>query len=76
MPLHLRNAPTGLMKQLGYGKDYKYAHDYPGHFVVEQYMPQELNHPQLWTPQDNPAENQMAARQQSRWGKQEIRDNS
>lgn len=76
VPLHLRNAPTGLMKQLGYGKDYKYAHDYPGHFVVEQYMPQELNHPQLWTPQDNPAENQMAARQQSRWGKQEIRDNS
>ena len=76
VPLHLRNAPTGLMKQLGYGKDYKYAHDYPGHFVVEQYMPQELNHPQLWTPQDNPAENQMAARQQSRWGKQEIRDKS
>ena len=68
VPLHLRNAPTGLMKQLGYGKDYKYAHDYPGHFVVEQYMPQELHHPQLWTPQDNPAENQMAARQQSRWG--------
>ncbi len=69
VPLHLRNAPTGLMKQLGYGKDYRYAHDYPGHFVKQQYMPEELNHPQLWEPQDNPAENQMTARQQSRWGK-------
>ncbi len=69
VPLHLRNAPTGLMKQLGYGKDYRYAHDYPGHFVNQQYMPEELHHPQLWEPQDNPAENQMAARQQSRWGK-------
>ena len=68
VPLHLRNAPTGLMKQLGYGKDYRYAHDFPGHFVVEQYMPEELNHPQLWQPQDNPAENQMSARQQARWG--------
>ena len=68
VPLHLRNAPTGLMKQLGYGKDYHYPHDYPGHFVMEQYMPEELNHPQLWHPQDNPAEAQMQARQQSRWG--------
>ena len=69
VPLHLRNAPTGLMKQLGYGKDYRYAHDYPGHFVNQQYMPEELHHPQLWHPQDNPAEGQMSARQQSRWGK-------
>ena len=68
VPLHLRNAPTGLMKQLGYGKDYMYAHDYPGHFVNQQYMPEVLNHPQLWHPQDNPAENQMTARQQARWG--------
>jgi len=68
VPLHLRNAPTKLMRQLGYGKDYRYAHDYPGHFVRQQYMPDELHHPQLWQPQDNPAENQMAARQQQRWG--------
>ena len=68
VPLHLRNAPTALMKQLGYGKDYKYAHDFPGHFINQQYMPEELRHPQLWQPQDNPAENQMAARQQARWG--------
>ncbi len=71
VPLHLRNAPTGLMKQLGYGKDYRYPHDYPGHFVQVQYMPDELNHPQLWHPQDNPAEGQMAARQQARWGERE-----
>ena len=68
VPLHLRNAPTGLMKQLGYGKDYMYAHDYPGHFVRQQYMPEELHPPQIWHPQDNPAENQMTARQQARWG--------
>ena len=69
VPLHLRNAPTTLMKQLGYGNDYKYAHDFPGHFVRQEYMPQELHHPQLWCPQDNPSENQMTARQQGRWGK-------
>ncbi|MBQ6079695.1 MAG: replication-associated recombination protein A [Muribaculaceae bacterium] len=69
VPLHLRNAPTGLMKQLGYGKDYMYAHDFPGHFVNQEYMPEELHHPQLWHPQDNPAEIQMTARQESRWGK-------
>ena len=67
VPLHLRNAPTKLMKQLGYGKDYKYAHDFPGHFVNQEYMPQQLHHPQLWVPQDNPAENVMRARQQGRW---------
>jgi len=67
VPLHLRNAPTQLMKQLGYGKDYKYAHDFPGHFVHQEYMPQELHHPTLWQPQDNPAENQMSARQDTRW---------
>ena len=68
VPLHLRNAPTGLMKQLGYGKDYRYAHDFPGHFVMQQYMPEELHHPQIWHPQDNPAENLLTARQQARWG--------
>ncbi len=70
VPLHLRNAPTRLMEQLGYGKDYKYAHDFPGHFVKQEYMPEQLHHPQLWVPQDNPAENVMNARQQSRWNPQ------
>ena len=68
VPLHLRNAPTKLMKQLGYGQDYKYAHDFPGHFVRQDYMPAELHHPTLWHPQDNPAEAAMRERQQSRWG--------
>ncbi len=39
VPLHLRNAPTSLMKDMGYGRDYKYAHNYPGNFVVQQFMP-------------------------------------
>ena len=43
VPLHLRNAPTKLMKELGYGADYKYAHDFPGHFVKQDYLPKELN---------------------------------
>ena len=68
VPLHLRNAPTKLMEELGYGKDYKYAHDYPGHFVKQEYMPQELHHPQLWVPQDNPSEAKMSERQRGRWG--------
>ena len=71
VPLHLRNAPTKLMKELGYGNDYKYAHDFPGHFVNQEYMPAELNHPTLWEPQDNPAEAKMKARQDFLWGKKD-----
>ncbi len=67
VPLHLRNAPTKLMKQLGYGQDYKYAHDFPGHFVRQEYMPEELNHPTLWHPQDTPAEAKLASRMQQLW---------
>ena len=67
VPLHLRNAPTKLMEQLGYGADYKYAHDYPGHFVRQEYMPEELNHPTLWAPQDNPAEAKMRERHNRLW---------
>ena len=67
VPLHLRNAPTKLMKQLGYGKDYQYAHDFPGHFVRQEYMPEQLNHPQLWQPQDTPAEAKLAARMRQLW---------
>ncbi len=68
VPLHLRNAPTKLMKELGYGADYQYAHDYPGHFVRQEYMPEELHHPQIWHPQDTPAEAKLAARMQQLWG--------
>lgn len=67
VPLHLRNAPTSLMKDMGYGHDYKYAHDYPGNFVVQQFMPDELGHRELWTPCDNPAEMRAAALQNQRW---------
>ena len=67
VPLHLRNAPTSLMKDMGYGRDYKYAHDYPGHFVVQQFMPDTLGHKQFWTPADNPAEQRAAELQTRRW---------
>ena len=67
VPLHLRNAPTKLMEQLGYGADYKYAHDFTGHFVNQQYMPQEIGHPTLWNAQDNPAEAKMRERMDYLW---------
>lgn len=67
VPLHLRNAPTSLMKDMGYGRDYKYAHDYPGNFVVQQFMPDQLGHRDLWQPCDNPAEMRSAALQNQRW---------
>lgn len=67
VPLHLRNAPTALMSELGYGADYHYPHDYPGHFVKQQYMPEELHHPRLWEPQDTPAEARLADRMKELW---------
>ncbi len=75
VPLHLRNAPTKLMAQLGYGKDYKYAHDFAGHFVIQEYMPEELHHPTVWHPQDNPAEAKMAARMRQLWQPNAESDN-
>lgn len=68
VPLHIRNAPTSLMKNMGYGADYKYAHDYPGHFVVQQFRPDAIRDKQFWYPCDNPAEARAAALQASRWG--------
>ncbi len=56
VPLHLRNAPTNLMKELGYGKDYKYAHDYEGHYVEQQYLPDALQGQTFWTAQNNAQE--------------------
>lgn len=67
VPMHLRNAPTKLMKNMGYGADYKYAHDYPGHFVRQQFMPDGIGHPTFWHPADNPAEIRAAELQQQRW---------
>ena len=73
VPLYLRNAPTKLMKELNYGKDYKYAHDYPGHFVDMEYMPQELKDAVFYEPQDNAAEAKIAERLRNWWNK--YRDN-
>lgn len=69
VPLHLRNAPTKLMKEMGYGRDYKYSHDYPGNFVQQQFMPEELSHPTLWNACDNPSEAKMKALNDQRWKK-------
>ena len=53
VPLHLRNAPTKLMKDIGYGKEYKYAHDHPNHFIEENYLPDELKGKQFYLPTEN-----------------------
>lgn len=70
VPLHLRNAPTKLMKQLGYSDGYKYAHDYPGHFVCQQFLPDELKNNRIWAPQDNAAELKHRERMEHLWGKE------
>lgn len=69
VPLHLRNAPTQLMKDLGYSAGYKYAHDYKDHFVKLQFMPDQLKNVKLWKPQDNLTENKMKDRMELLWGK-------
>lgn len=68
VPLHLRNAPTKLMKQLGYADGYKYAHDYPGHFVRQQFLPDEVKEQRIWQPQENAAEIRHKERMQALWG--------
>ena len=68
VPLHLRNAPTTLMKELSYGKDYKYAHDYPYNFVFQDFMPDALQGMTLYEPCDNPKENALKAYLKSFWG--------
>jgi putative ATPase len=66
VPLHLRNAPTKLMKDLDYGKDYKYSHDFPGNFVQQDFLPDQLKGQKLFEPQDNAAE-QKLKRQLKEW---------
>ncbi len=68
VPLHLRNAPTALMQQLGYHDGYLYAHDYPGHFVSQQYMPDELQNQRLWHPQHSPSEEKLYQQMLRCWG--------
>ena len=68
VPLHLRNAPTALMKQLGYKDGYKYAHDYDGHFVAQQYMPDALQGQRLWHAQHSPQEEKQHQQMLRCWG--------
>ena len=68
VPLHLRNAPTKLMKDIGYSDGYKYPHDYEGHFCQQQYMPDSLVSERLWHGQHNPSEEKLYQRMMSYWG--------
>ncbi len=70
VPLHLRNAPTSLMKELDYGKDYKYAHDYENNFVKQDYLPPQLKNHQFWVAQANPSETKMRELMRKLWGKE------
>ena len=72
VPLYLRNAPTKLMDELGYGHDYLYSHDYPNHFVKQQFMPDELQGTKLWHAQGSPQEQKMAEWMKHLWGTPEA----
>lgn len=67
VPLHLRNAPTNLMKQIGYGNDYMYSHDYQNHFVQQQFMPDSLQTLELYSPSDNPREQKTREELRKMW---------
>ena len=68
VPLHLRNAPTTLMADLGYSDGYRYPHDFPHHFTPQQYMPDSLQGNRFWQPADNPQEDKLAERMRRLWG--------
>lgn len=68
VPLHLRNAPTKLMKQLDYGKNYGYAHDHPGNFVEQEFLPEKLSGTKLFDPQANGPEEKLRERLRAMWG--------
>ena len=69
VPLHLRNAPTKLMKDLGYAKEYKYAHSYSNNFVDQEFLPKELNDKKFYEPGENSKENEIKKRLESLWKK-------
>jgi putative ATPase len=69
VPLPIRNAPTKLMKDIGYGKDYKYAHDYENNFVDLEFLPEKLSGKKFYDPQDNARENELRARLKALWKK-------
>ncbi|TCO09133.1 replication-associated recombination protein A [Natronoflexus pectinivorans] len=67
VPLHLRNAPTKLMKKMDYGKEYKYAHDYENNFVEQEFMPKQIKEKRIWLPQNNPQELKLRERMEQLW---------
>ncbi len=69
VPLHLRNAPTKLMKDLNYGAEYKYSHDYPNHFVLQEYLPEKLKNTKFWISQNNIHEQKMQENMNKLWKK-------
>ena len=69
VPLHLRNAPTKLMKELNYGAEYKYSHNYPNHFVLQEYLPEKIKNTKFWISQDNIHEQKMQENMNKLWKK-------
>lgn len=69
VPLHLRNAPTKLMKDLNYGQNYKYAHDYENNFIAQEFLPKEISGKKLYDPGKNARENELRKNLQNLWGK-------
>lgn len=67
VPLHLRNAPTKLMKEIGYSDGYKYAHSYPGNFVEQEFLPEEISGTRLYSPQENPKEMELRRSLKAKW---------
>jgi putative ATPase len=67
VPLHLRNAPTKMMKEMDYGKEYKYAHNYENNFVLQEFLPSEITGTQFYNPQKNAKEEEIRRFLKERW---------
>jgi putative ATPase len=67
VPLHLRNAPTKLMKELGYGEEYKYSHDYDNHFVAQEFLPNEISGTTFYNPSEYSRERDLKEFLKERW---------
>lgn len=67
VPLHIRNAPTSLMKKIGYGKDYKYAHEFEGNFVDQEFLPEKISGTMFYNPGNNARENEIRQRMRQLW---------
>ena len=74
VPLHLRNAVTGLMRNMGYGKDYQYAHDHPGHFVEQDFLPPSLKDRRYYQPTEEGTEKEISKRMKEWWGDGDKQD--